>query len=62
MFHSIPLTRPHTPLLDQAPTPEQLRRLPGTVLPAIARELREYLLWCTGQSGGHFGAGWAWWN
>jgi 1-deoxy-D-xylulose-5-phosphate synthase len=57
MFHSIPLTRPHTPLLDQAPTPEQLRRLPETVLPAIARELREYLLWCTGQSGGHFGAG-----
>ncbi|MDO8329746.1 MAG: 1-deoxy-D-xylulose-5-phosphate synthase [Fluviicoccus sp.] len=57
MFHSIPLTRPNTPLLDQAATPEQLRRLPETVLPALARELREYLLWCTGQTGGHFGAG-----
>jgi len=57
MFHSIPLTRPNTPLLDQAATPEQLRRLPETVLPAVARELREYLLWCTGQTGGHFGAG-----
>ena len=57
MFHSIPLTRPHTPLLDRAATPEQLRRLPETALPALARELREYLLWCTGQSGGHFGAG-----
>jgi 1-deoxy-D-xylulose-5-phosphate synthase len=57
MFHSIPLTRPNTPLLDQAVTPEQLRRLPETVLPAVARELREYLLWCTGQTGGHFGAG-----
>jgi len=36
MFHSIPLTRPNTPLLDQAATPEQLRRLPETVLPAVA--------------------------
>ena len=57
MFNSIPLTRPQTPLLDQAPTPDCLRRLPQTVLPALARELREYLLWCTGQTGGHFGAG-----
>ncbi|RZU47746.1 1-deoxy-D-xylulose-5-phosphate synthase [Fluviicoccus keumensis] len=57
MFHSIPLTRPLTPLLDQAGTPDQLRRLPETALPALARELREYLLWCTGQTGGHFGAG-----
>ena len=57
MFNSIPLSRPQTPLLDQAPTPDQLRRLPETVLPALAREVREYLLWCTGQTGGHFGAG-----
>ncbi|HEX5277749.1 MAG TPA: 1-deoxy-D-xylulose-5-phosphate synthase [Fluviicoccus sp.] len=57
MFHSIPLTRPQTPLLDQAHTPDLLRRLPETALPALARELREYLLWCTGQTGGHFGAG-----
>ena len=57
MFHSIPLTRPQTPLLDQATTPDRLRQLPETALPALARELREYLLWCTGQTGGHFGAG-----
>ena len=57
MFHSIPLPRPQTPLLDQATTPDRLRQLPETALPALARELREYLLWCTGQTGGHFGAG-----
>lgn len=57
MFHEIPLSRPHTPLLDQVPTPDKLRELPEEALPELARELREYLLWCTGQTGGHFGAG-----
>lgn len=57
MFHEIPLSRPHTPLLDQVPTPDKLRELPPDALPEVARELREYLLWCTGQTGGHFGAG-----
>jgi len=57
MFHEIPLSRPHTPLLDQVPTPDKLRELPEDALPELARELREYLLWCTGQTGGHFGAG-----
>lgn len=57
MFHEIPLSRPHTPLLDQVPTPDKLRELPPDALPELARELREYLLWCTGQTGGHFGAG-----
>ncbi len=57
MFHEIPTQRPHTPLLDQVPTPDKLRQLPEDALPELARELREYLLWCTGQTGGHFGAG-----
>lgn len=57
MFTEIPRTRPHTPLLDQVPTPDKLRELPPEVLPDLASELREYLLWCTGQTGGHFGAG-----
>ncbi len=57
MFNHIPLTRPNTPLLDQASLPDALRQLPVTALPNLARELREYLLWCTGQTGGHFGAG-----
>ncbi len=57
MFNHIPLTCPNTPLLDQASQPDALRQLPISVLPALAREVREYLLWCTGQTGGHFGAG-----
>lgn len=57
MFHEIPLNRPLTPLLDQVPTPNKLRELPVDALPELARELREYLLWSTGQTGGHFGAG-----
>ncbi len=57
MFNHIPLTRPNTPLLDAASMPDALRQLPITALPSLAREVREYLLWCTGQTGGHFGAG-----
>ncbi len=57
MFNHIPLTRPQTPLLDAASLPDALRQLPVTALPNLAREVREYLLWCTGQTGGHFGAG-----
>ncbi|MDO8267564.1 MAG: 1-deoxy-D-xylulose-5-phosphate synthase [Moraxellaceae bacterium] len=57
MFTEIPRQRPDTPLLDQVPTPDKLRELPPEALPELALELREYLLWCTGQTGGHFGAG-----
>jgi len=57
MFTEIPSLRPDTPLLDQVPTPDKLRELPPEALPELARELREYLLWCTGETGGHFGAG-----
>ena len=39
------------------PTPDKLRELPEVALPALASELREYLLWSTSQTGGHFGAG-----
>jgi 1-deoxy-D-xylulose-5-phosphate synthase len=57
MFTEIPRLRPDTPLLDQVPTPDKLRELPPEALPELANELREYLLWCTGETGGHFGAG-----
>lgn len=57
MFHHIPRTRPETPLLDQVDTPEDLRRFEVNQLPKLADELRAYLLYCVGQSGGHFGAG-----
>ncbi len=57
MFHHIPRTRPETPLLDQVDTPEDLRRFAVNQLPQLVDELRVYLLYCVGQSGGHFGAG-----
>lgn len=57
MFDEIPLTRPLTPLLDQVNSPADLRQLEEKQLPQLARELREYLLYSVGQTGGHFGAG-----
>ena len=57
MFTEIPLTRPSTPLLDGIDRPEQLRVLAEEELPLLSQELREYLLYCVGKTGGHFGAG-----
>lgn len=56
-YDCFPEQRPDTPLLDLAPDPEALRKLDEDQLPQLADELREYLLYCVGQSGGHFGAG-----
>ena len=56
-FQEIPSQRPNTPLLDRIDTPAQLRRLSSDQLPQLARELRAFLLWTVGQTGGHFGAG-----
>ncbi|MEG7363558.1 1-deoxy-D-xylulose-5-phosphate synthase [Pseudomonas citronellolis] len=56
-FHEIPRERPATPLLDRANTPVELRRLGEAELVSLADELRQYLLYSVGQTGGHFGAG-----
>lgn len=57
MFDEIPLVRPATPLLDRIDGGEDLRQLDEKDLPQLARELRQYLLYSVGQTGGHFGAG-----
>jgi len=57
LFHDIPVTRPSTPLLDRVDLPAELRALDESQLPQLANELREYLLYAVGQTGGHFGAG-----
>ncbi len=57
VFKEIPSQRPNTPLLDRVDTPDQLRLLDAEQLPQLARELRAFLLWSVGQTGGHFGAG-----
>lgn len=56
-FKEIPSQRPNTPLLDRIDTPVQLRELHADQLTQLARELRSFLLWTVGQTGGHFGAG-----
>lgn len=57
MLKEIPRTRPETPLLDQLDLPADLRALKPDQLPALAAELRAYLLYCVSKTGGHLGAG-----
>lgn len=57
MFEALPSTPPATPLLDNVVLPEDLRQLKKQQLPQLANELREFLLYSVGQTGGHFGAG-----
>jgi len=45
------------PYLAQIDSPADLRRFPVDELPAIADELRRYLIEAVASSGGHFGAG-----
>ena len=56
-FHDIPPQRPATPLLDSLEDTAQLRALDESQLGELANELRAFLLWSVGQTGGHFGAG-----
>jgi len=56
-FDHIPAQRPNTPLLDKISGSEDLKRLSLAELPLVCDQLREYLLYSVGQSGGHFGAG-----
>ena len=51
------MDRDRYPLLSQLPTPDHLRKLPESELPAVADELRAYLIETVSQVGGHFGAG-----
>ncbi|HDX5932511.1 1-deoxy-D-xylulose-5-phosphate synthase [Acinetobacter baumannii] len=56
LYTEIPTQRPVTPLLDAIDHPQQLRQLEHSQLLQVADELREYILYAAGQSGGHFGA------
>ena len=57
MHNEIPTSRPPTPLLDSIDAPADLRQLSEKQLPELAEELRAFLLYSVGQTGGHFGAG-----
>ena len=57
LFDEIPRERPATPLLDSFDHPAALRAMNAKQLAQLADELRAYLLYSVGVSGGHFGAG-----
>ncbi len=56
-FTDIPLSRPDTHLLDLISAPADLRQLNDEELLTVTDELRAYMLYCVGKTGGHFGAG-----
>ena len=57
VFDSIPDKCPETPLLDRVNSPSDLKQLKENQLEEFCDELREFLLFSVGQTGGHFGAG-----
>ena len=57
IFKEIPTELPNTPLLDSVNYPSDLRSFSINELETLANELREFLLYSVGQSGGHLGGG-----
>ena len=57
IFESIPNEEPISSLLKDINFPKDLRNLNQSQIPQLADELREFLLYTVGKTGGHFGAG-----
>ena len=57
IFKKIPEERPNTPLLDKVSMPADLRSFSISELEILSDELREFLLYSVGKSGGHLGGG-----
>ena len=57
MFQTIPTERPSTPLLDSIESPLDIRSLEEKTLLKLSNELRHFLIYIVGRTGGHFGAG-----
>ncbi|MFT4824624.1 MAG: 1-deoxy-D-xylulose-5-phosphate synthase [Halioglobus sp.] len=57
MLSEIPLLPPYTPHLSRIDGGAQLRELDARQLLELAQELRAFVLYSVGQTGGHFGAG-----
>ena len=57
IFKEIPVEKPCTPLLDSVSYPSDLRSFSINELETLSNELREFLLYSVGQSGGHLGGG-----
>ena len=56
-FKKFPENEPPTPLLDSLKTLDALKNFSSSDLLSLADEIREFLLYSTKHSGGHFGAG-----
>lgn len=57
MLSDIPVALPNTPLLNRIDQGASLHELSTPELVQLTQELRAYLLYSVGQTGGHFGAG-----
>ena len=57
VFKAIPKELPQTPLLDKIENPDDLKELTSDQLKRLADELREFLLFQVGQTGGHLAGG-----
>jgi len=57
IFKEIPIEKPITPLLDSINLPSDIRSFSMVELENLANEIREFLLYSVGQSGGHLGGG-----
>jgi 1-deoxy-D-xylulose-5-phosphate synthase len=57
IFKEIPSVEPKTPLLDKVDTPADIRSFSLNELETLSNELREFLLFSVGKSGGHLGGG-----
>ena len=57
IFDKIPEAKPKTPLLDKVLVPSDIRSFSVGELEILSDELREFLLFSVGQTGGHLGGG-----
>jgi 1-deoxy-D-xylulose-5-phosphate synthase len=57
IFKKIPAEKPLTPILDTVNYPADIRSFSVLELENLSNELREFLLYSVGQSGGHLGGG-----
>ena len=57
IFNKIPETKPKTPLLDKVSAPSDIRSFSVSELEILSDELREFLLFSVGKTGGHLGGG-----
>ena len=57
IFKQIPTEKPNTPLLDSINSPSDLKTFSIKKLETLSDELREFLLYSVGKSGGHLGGG-----